>query len=140
MLVVDGDRRVLGALAALLRAEGLDVATAGDAEAARRLAGPSAEDGRRPQVALVDARLPDLRSGLDLIAELACRLPVVAISVDGAVGPAALGSGAYAFTEKDGLVETLVRLVATGGTAGRAEESRRPLPRPAEGACPTGPG
>ncbi len=57
----------------------------------------------------MDARLPDAAAGLALIRDLAGVLPVVATSLDPALRGPALASGARAFTDKDGLVEDLLR-------------------------------
>ena len=65
-------------------------------------------------------RLP---AGLDLIGELATRVPVVAFSVSGAPGAQALQAGAAAFVEKDGhagrLLQALRRTAAVAGDVDR---------------------
>jgi DNA-binding NtrC family response regulator len=77
VLVVDDEPVVREAVRRVLGAQGLDVATAGDAAAG--LAHPAAATCR---LVLCDLMLPD-RSGMDVLAELARRrpgLPVVVIT------------------------------------------------------------
>jgi hypothetical protein len=62
-------------------------------------------------VALVDALLPTLADGVQLVRRLTAYLPVVAISLDGASRGEMLTAGAVAYAEKDGAVEDLLLLV-----------------------------
>jgi DNA-binding NtrC family response regulator len=126
--VVDDDPRVLTALAQLLAAHGVPAVAAADAATAVALAARGAD------VALVDTQLPTVGDGVALIGDLAARLPVVATSVDSALGPAALAAGATEFTEKDGQADALVHLLrraARSAPSGTATTLRPSRPRPA---------
>src|SRR5829696_8849860 len=100
VLIADDDPRVRTALRTFLCAHpGFDVVgEAGDASTALRLARESA-----PTVVLVDVLLPDAIDGLALLRTLTgeLRVPVVAISLQGAVRDRALDAGAYRFVDKN---------------------------------------
>ena len=110
VLVVDDDARVLAAIAetAALEDDLAVVATAADAASAR-----SSAAQLRPSVALVDVLLPDEATGLTLVRTLVgygygygCR--VVAMRVQSGQRDAALASGATAFVEKGGDIDSLL--------------------------------
>lgn len=105
VLVVDDDQRVRAALVALLDGTPdldvvADVGSVADALAVF--------DRVAPDAVLVDILLPSRADGLGLIARLAARRPVVAISVDGGAREAALAAGASAYLEKDGHPEEIL--------------------------------
>ena len=102
VLVVDDDPRVRAAVRALLDGTGdlTVVAAAATPDQARAALAATGAD-----CALVDVRLP---AGLDLIGELATRMPVVAFSVSGASRVPAVRAGAAAFVEKDGRADRLL--------------------------------
>lgn len=75
LLVLDDDADLCEALARALARHGFEVRTAGDVEAAERLAVDFA-----PSHALVDLRLPG-RSGLEAVVSLRARLPDIRIVV-----------------------------------------------------------
>jgi sugar lactone lactonase YvrE/CheY-like chemotaxis protein len=98
VLVADQDRRVRGAITGLLDAvSGFEVvavtATAASTMTAARMADPD--------VALVDLRLPDVASGLDLVRQLTNEgVRVLALSAQGHLRAAALAAGATGFLDK----------------------------------------
>ena len=96
ILLVEDSRFVCDALRLMTQRSGARLRRADTlAEARRHLA------LYRPDLALVDIGLPD-GSGTGLIRDLAARgqVPVVALSGDPGLGPAALQAGAIAFVEK----------------------------------------
>ena len=109
MLVVDDDARVRAALRSLLDEDvGLCCRVVDDAQALGLLLGGAAR---------VDAEVAvvDLSAGtsiqLRLVALLARALPVVVVSMSGAVRPLAMAAGATAFVEKDGDACALLAVV-----------------------------
>lgn len=113
VFVVDDDPRVRAAVRALLDGTS-DLTVAAEAATPDRARAALAVAGA--DCALVDVRLP---AGLDLIGELATRVPVVAFSVSGASRAGALRAGAAAFVEKDGRVDRLLQaLRRTAAAAG----------------------
>jgi DNA-binding NarL/FixJ family response regulator len=113
VLVVDDDPRVRGALVRMLD-ELPDVeAAALDTEQAIRL---SALTAIGTDVAVVD--LPGSRArGEELVRRLAPAVPVVAVSLDGALRRRALGAGAAAFLEKDGDDRSLVAAIRSAAAS-----------------------
>lgn len=109
VLIGDDDRRVRAALTRLLTAAGgFEVpAASGNPADTLRLA-----IELRPDVAIVDLRLPDAESGLQLVSTLsALPVPVVAISSHGGLRVAALTAGAKWFVHKDGKPEVVLDAV-----------------------------
>ena len=109
VLIVDDDARVRQALRALIdSSDGL--CPLGEASS-----GPgalAADDELGPDVVLLDLLLPSVDDGLEALAVLVGRgRTVVALSLRGALGAAALTAGAVAFVEKgaspDHLLSTL---------------------------------
>ena len=101
VLVVDTDHRVRHSLAGLIGCLGESVSvvgTAADLQSALQLI-----DTGRPQVVLVDPRLPDIDIGLALIGQIHARWPDVRVIVMGwseSLENPALASGASAFIGK----------------------------------------
>jgi two-component system response regulator DesR len=110
LLVVDDDARVRAAIrrTIALEADLIVVGDAFDAPSAIALARRTT-----PAVALVDVLLPDEPGGLLLLGALSrwqgCA--VVAMSVRGELRNAAMGAGAFAFVEKDGDIDAILRAV-----------------------------
>jgi len=107
VLLVDGDARVRSALRQTITLE-IDmavVANAGSADHAR-----IAAELTLPSVALVELLLPDAVTGLALVHGLATRLgcAVVAMSMRGGLGAAALDAGAVAFVDKGIHIEAVL--------------------------------
>jgi DNA-binding NtrC family response regulator len=100
LLVADDDARVRTAIGQTIALEAglVMVAVAADAAATLVLA-----ERTGPSVALVDVLIPDEATGLALVRSLGRRpgCAVVAMSVRGGLGQAALAAGAVAFVEKD---------------------------------------
>jgi DNA-binding NarL/FixJ family response regulator len=72
--------------------------------------------GLRPDVVLLDVRLPDPGTGLDLLGALhSAAVPVVAMSASGGLRAQALAAGAAAFVEKDGAADALVDALLAAG-------------------------
>ncbi len=117
VLVVDDDPRVRAALSSLLTGPGgLEVVAVGPGEA-RRLTRLLVRDY---EVAVVDA--PDQSAlALGLLRRLGAAVPVVAMSLSGAMRLPALQAGAAAFVEKDGDGEAIQRAVAAVRAARREE-------------------
>jgi DNA-binding NarL/FixJ family response regulator len=117
VLIADGDARVRQALAALLQVDGslnvvgaVATATAVHAIVARA----------RPDVIVLDLRLPNDTDGLALVRELSASdaARVIAMSASGALRDAALRAGADAFLEKgDDPARVLSLLRGTHGGA-----------------------
>jgi two-component system response regulator DesR len=110
VLVADDDARVRAAICQTiaLEADLVLVAAAADAVAALALA-----ESAGPSVALADVLIPDEATGLALIRSLG-ELPgcaVVAMSVRGGLGQAALAAGAVAFVEKGGDIDAVLNAV-----------------------------
>ena len=100
VLVVDADDRVRESLTGLL-AIGDRVRVVGSSG----LAGPAFDlaNDRRPDVVVLDPRLPEIDAGLDLIARLRTAFPeirILATSWSGALEGASLDGGAHAFVRK----------------------------------------
>ena len=107
ILVVDDDPRVRAAL----RAELASVGCRPTAVSPNRL-----RQGERLgdlDLALVDVSPPSTARGLTVITRLAALLPVVALSIDGALKDAALHAGAAHYLEKDGDADHLLRVLRT---------------------------
>jgi DNA-binding NarL/FixJ family response regulator len=109
LLLVDDDNRVRAALAALLGVVP-EIEVAGScataAEARSRVV------AARPDLVLLDLRPPTADEGLGLLRALrAERIPVVAMSISGALRGAALSAGAVAFLEKEGSPEALITVL-----------------------------
>jgi DNA-binding NarL/FixJ family response regulator len=118
VLVVDADDRVRESLTGLLAIGGrcIVVASAGYAGAAFDLA-----IDYRPDVVIVDPRLPEVDTGMALIARLRAHLPAVrilAMSWSDSLEAAVIESGANGFVRKTFRPSELVAAVlATGTTA-----------------------
>jgi DNA-binding response OmpR family regulator len=100
VLVVDADDRVRESLTGLLAISGqcLVVASAGQVSTALDLA-----VDHRPDVVIVDPRLPEVDGGIALIASLRVRLPstrILAMSWSDTLESAVLESGADGFVRK----------------------------------------
>lgn len=133
VLIVDDDRRVRASLRSLLSASPGFTVVADESDPAAAL--EAARVGTT-DVALVDLRLPDLRDGLTLLKRLTGELhiPVVAMSLDGALLSTAMETGASAFLDKASATEVLtsaLRTAAEGpsGPAADKSPSRRLLTR-----------
>jgi DNA-binding NtrC family response regulator len=100
LLVADDDARVRMAIGQTIALEAGLVMVAAVAHAAAALV---LAERTGPSVALVDVLIPDEATGLALIRSLGQRpgCAVVAMSVRGGLGQAALAAGAVAFVEKD---------------------------------------
>ncbi len=130
ILIVDGDRRVRQSMAGLIElADGIESAGAtGDPASVLDLVAAC-----RPDVVLVDPRLPDVDSGLALIEALHEGCPdvlIVAMSCADSLEHPVLGRGADAFVAKGGHTEELIDAVI------RAARSR-PLGNRPRGDVPT---
>jgi DNA-binding NarL/FixJ family response regulator len=100
VLVVDADDRVRESLTGLLAISGqcLVVASAGQVSTALDLAAH-----HRPDVVIVDPRLPEVDGGIALISSLRARLPsirILAMSWSDSLESAVLESGADGFVRK----------------------------------------
>lgn len=111
VVIVDADRRVLQSLADLLSVSG-EVAVmggAGDVRAALELV-----DQARPDVALVDPRLPDIEAGIALIAGLSRAWPHMRIVMTGwndTAGHAQLDGAPTTYVSKSATPEEFVRAI-----------------------------
>jgi DNA-binding NarL/FixJ family response regulator len=120
VLVVDADDRVRESLTGLLAIGGrcIVVASAGYAGAAFDLA-----IDHRPDVVIVDPRLPEVDTGMALISRLRTHLPAVrilAMSWSDTLEAAVIESGANGFVRKTFRPSELVAAVlATSATAAR---------------------
>lgn len=118
ILVVDDDARVRHAIGQLIdRTPGLRLAAAvGTADEAAQTSDVD--------LAVVDVRLPDPESGLDLVRRLSARIPVIAISFTGSLATPAGCAGATAFCDKDGdtdaLIDTIFAALGDGFRDGRS--------------------
>jgi DNA-binding NarL/FixJ family response regulator len=115
ILVVDADDRVRESLTGLL-AIGDHVQVVGSSG----LAGPAMDLASecRPDVVVVDPRLPEVDGGLDFIAGLRARCPevrVVAMSWSDALERAALDGGAHAFLRKTFRPAELIAAIVAAG-------------------------
>jgi DNA-binding NarL/FixJ family response regulator len=108
VFIVDDDSRVRRGLRALLDSHtALEViGEAGDAAQAKAMV-----SGHNPDVVLVDVLLPDADTGLGLVEELSATAHVLAMSVRGGFGDAAIAAGARVFVEKGASPEELVAAV-----------------------------
>lgn len=100
VVIVDADRRVMQSLADLLGVTGevAVVGGAGDVRSALELV-----EQARPDVVLVDPRLPDIEAGVALITGLARAWPSMRIIMTGwgdTTGHAQLGTGSTAYVSK----------------------------------------
>lgn len=115
VVIVDGDRRVQQSLADLLGLTGeLDiVGRAGDVRAALELV-----DTTRPDVVLIDPRLPDADAGLALIGALARAWPGLRVVITGwsDVEGHALVRGPAQYVSKGSSPEEFVSAVVAGCT------------------------
>ncbi len=116
IVVIDSDRRVRDSLAALLElSPDLEmVGTASRAEDAYTLA-----VAQLPDVVVVDPRLPDDRTGLDLVARLRAAWPAICIVVAGTASEGAadaLACGADEFVPKAGGVEAFMAAIVRAAT------------------------
>jgi len=105
VVIVDADRRVQQSLADLLGVTGevRVVGRAGDVRAALEVV-----DQERPDVVLVDPRLPDIDAGLALVTGLARAWPSMRVVMTGwsdTEGHSRLGSGATAYVSKSATPE-----------------------------------
>ena len=96
VLVVTSDRRMRAALQALVEAEGRYVVIA---EARTSDQAVALDRSHRPQLILLDLLLPTTEDGLDAVRLLARgnARPIVVISTQAALRPAALAAGAAGF-------------------------------------------
>ena len=126
ILVIDDEASIRESLEMFLREKGLNVQTAGNAEAGigkwRRLG---------PQVIILDIRLPD-RSGLDVLAEIAAKdreVKVIMITAhhDMETTIAAMRKGAYDYIHKPLDVEELERALDKALHIARTTMSTAPL-------------
>lgn len=113
VVIVDGDRRVQQSVADLLSVSGEVevVGSAGDVRAALELV-----EETRPDVVLIDPRLPDADAGLALIGGLARAWPGLRIVLTGwndAEGRTLL-NGTACFVSKGGSPEEYVEAVVAG--------------------------
>ncbi len=119
VLVADDDARVRAAIGQTIALEAglVLVAAAADAVAALALA-----ESVGPSVALVDVLIPDEATGLALIRSLGQRpsCAVVAMSVRGGLGDAALAAGAVAFVEKGSDIDAVLDAVRAAAPPQRA--------------------
>ena len=119
ILVVDADDRVRESLTALLAIGDhvLVVGSSGEAGSALDLA-----LSFRPDVVVVDPRLPEVDSGLNLIAKLRAQCPdvrILALSSSDALERAALAGGAHRCVRKTFRpAELIAAIFATGRPAG----------------------
>lgn len=98
VVVVDADRRIQNSLAEVLRVAGVNVVgTAGDVRAALELM-----SAHRPDVIVVDPRLPDLDAGQALLSSLALGWPTVRVVIMGwsDAGESHIGEHAAAYIPK----------------------------------------
>jgi DNA-binding NarL/FixJ family response regulator len=101
--VVDADRRIQSSLAEVLRVAGVNVVgTAGDVRSALELM-----DSHRPDVLVVDPRLPDLDAGQALLSSVNLGWPSIRVVVMGwtEAGESRLDQHAAAFISKSALPE-----------------------------------
>jgi DNA-binding NarL/FixJ family response regulator len=123
VLVVDADDRVRESLTGLLAIGGrcMVVASAGQVGPALELA-----IDHRPDVVIVDPRLPEVDGGIALIARLRADLPdvrILAMSWSDQLEAAVLQSGADGFVRKTFRPSELVAAVLAAGTPQRASET-----------------
>jgi two-component system nitrate/nitrite response regulator NarL len=117
-VVADDHPALLQAVSEYLQANTIDVVgTASDGERAVALAA-----GTRPDVALVDFRMPRL-AGVELISRLLAKSPETRVVVytadaDDALVRGCLGAGASAVVLKDSPLDDLVRAVETAAAGG----------------------
>ena len=106
VLIVDDDARVRRALRALIEsASGLSLS----GEAALGAQALRLDEQLNPDVVLLDLLLPSAQDGLKVLAALvARRRAVVALSIRGALRPAALDAGAVSFVEKGASPDVLL--------------------------------
>ena len=112
VVIIDADRRVQQSLADLLGVTGevRVVGRAGDVRAALELV-----DRERPDVALVDPRLPDVDAGLALVAGLGRAWPSMRVVLTGwsdTEGHAQIGSGGTAYVSKSASPEQFAEAIA----------------------------
>lgn len=111
VLIVDVDARVRESIVRLLRAtaDGITTMQTGDASAAAELARTF-----RPDVAVVDVRLPDVESGLALVRTLTLGfgIAVVGMSVNGLFEARTMAAGAIAFFDKGSYPDRITEMVA----------------------------
>ena len=110
VLIIDADRRVRTSLSSVLSlVPGVEVVGAvGDPEAALAIL-----EAANVDVVAIDPRLPDIDSGLGMLAELRRQRPgirIVVMSCDPIEAPSFLG-GADAFASKDGATTEFVDAV-----------------------------
>jgi DNA-binding NarL/FixJ family response regulator len=111
VVIVDADRRVMQSLADLLSVSG-DIAViggAGDVRAALELV-----ERERPDVVLVDPRLPDIEAGLALVAGLSRAWPRMRIVMTGwsdAEGHAQLHDTATTYVSKSASPEEFANAI-----------------------------
>ncbi len=121
LVVVDADPRVRDSLAALVDSDDQIrvVGRAGDPSAALAIIGD-----RRPDIVVVDPRLPDVDRGLALVRELRARFPalgLVVMSWSDALEADCIACGADAFIPKTGAPNDIVdAIVAAGERIGRS--------------------
>ena len=111
VVIVDADRRVQQSLADLLGVTGevRVVGRAGDVRAALELV-----EEQRPDVVLVDPRLPDIEAGLALIAGLARAWPSMRVVLTGwsdTEGHAPLEAGEAAYVSKSASPEQFAEAI-----------------------------
>lgn len=111
VVIVDADRRVQQSLADLLRLTGevTVVGCAGDVRSALELV-----DRERPDVVLVDPRLPDVEAGIALVAGVTRAWPRMRIVLTGwgdTDGHAMLGDTATRYVSKGGSPEEFVAAI-----------------------------
>lgn len=112
VVIIDADRRVQQSLADLLGVTGevRVVGRAGDVRAALELV-----ERERPDVALVDPRLPDVDAGLALVAGLGRAWPSMRVVLTGwsdTEGHAQLGSRGTAYVSKSASPEQFAEAIA----------------------------
>ena len=122
VLIVDADRRVRNGLAGLLgcpdELERVEVVgNVGDAPSAVALL-----DSARPEVLLIDPRLPDVDVGMALVSAVTRRWPsvmIVVMSASAALEDLALARGAAAFVPKSFQADELLRPLLEKARAAR---------------------
>ena len=121
-LVVDDDGRVREALSAILAADGDVAEVVGAAEADVPV--PATGCGESFEVAVVDVRAPGDDAGIEIVALLSRTVPVVAVSVSGAMRNAAVAAGAVAFCDKDADTDALLEAVRAARSTRRRVTDR----------------